>query len=228
MADRITDIGPPKFDKFLPPVIKDNYGKWKYHEILEPGVLMHVSESGAKIFSVRGGSGRLVTTDFIKEVCDVADKFCDGYLRFTSRNNVEFLLSDQGKIAGVKDACKQAGHPHRRHRPLRDQHRPHPGLGPLPHPGHRRLGHRQGRHGRPVRVLRQPQAAGPGAHRPGLLPQHVRRGALLRHRHPGDPPHAAQSQPREAAPPVRNSHHHRLLVPPAPSGPIRTRASRAW
>ncbi|MDO9531009.1 MAG: dissimilatory-type sulfite reductase subunit beta [Deltaproteobacteria bacterium] len=111
MADRITDIGPPKFDKFLPPIIKDNYGKWKYHDILEPGVLMHVSESGAKIFSVRGGSGRLVTTDFIKDVCDLADKFCDGYLRFTSRNNIEFLLTDQGKIAGLKDACAKMGIP---------------------------------------------------------------------------------------------------------------------
>jgi dissimilatory sulfite reductase beta subunit len=111
MADRITDIGPPKFDKFLPPIIKENYGKWKYHDILEPGVLMHVSESGAKIFSVRGGSGRLVTTDFIKDVCDLADKFCDGFLRFTSRNNIEFLLTDQGKIAGLKDACKKMGIP---------------------------------------------------------------------------------------------------------------------
>jgi len=111
MAERITDIGPPKFDKFLPPIIKQNYGKWKYHEILEPGVLVHVSESGAKVFSVRGGSPRLVTTDFVKELCDVADKFCDGYLRFTSRNNVEFLLTDQSKIAGVKDACKKLGVP---------------------------------------------------------------------------------------------------------------------
>ncbi len=111
MAERITDIGPPKYDKFLPPVIKENYGKWKYHEILEPGVLMHVSESGAKIYSVRGGSGRLVTTDFIKDVCDIADKFCDGFLRFTSRNNVEFLLTDNSKIAGVKDACKKLGIP---------------------------------------------------------------------------------------------------------------------
>jgi sulfite reductase beta subunit len=111
MADRITDIGPPKYDKFLPPIIKDNYGKWKYHEILEPGVLMHVSESGAKIYSVRGGSGRLVSTDFIKEVCDIADKFCGGFLRFTSRNNVEFLLTDNSKIAGVKDACKKVNIP---------------------------------------------------------------------------------------------------------------------
>src|SRR5208282_6914430 len=111
MAERITDIGPPKFDKFLPPIIKENYGKWKYHEILEPGVLVHVSESGAKVYSVRGGSPRLVTTDFVKELCDVAEKFCDGYLRFTSRNNVEFLLTDQSKIAGVKDACKKLGVP---------------------------------------------------------------------------------------------------------------------
>ena len=75
MADRITDIGPPHFEKFLPPVIKDNYGKWKYHEIIEPGVLKHVAESGAEIYSVRIGSCRLITTDFARDLCDLADKF---------------------------------------------------------------------------------------------------------------------------------------------------------
>ncbi len=34
------DIGPPHYEKFLPQVIKDSYGKWKYHEILRPGVLV--------------------------------------------------------------------------------------------------------------------------------------------------------------------------------------------
>jgi dissimilatory sulfite reductase beta subunit len=111
MADRITDIGPPNYEQFLPPVIKENYGKWKYHEILEPGVLVHTSESGAKCYQVRGGSPRLVTTDFVKELCDIADKFCNGYLRFTSRNNVEFLLTDPKNIAGIKDACKKMGVP---------------------------------------------------------------------------------------------------------------------
>ncbi|MBU4447061.1 MAG: dissimilatory-type sulfite reductase subunit beta [Proteobacteria bacterium] len=111
MSERLTDIGPPHYDKFLPPVVKANYGKWKYHEILEPGVLMHVGESGDKLFSVRVGSGRLITTDFTKDICDIADKFCDGYLRFTSRNNIEFLLTDQGKIAGLKDAIKKMGLP---------------------------------------------------------------------------------------------------------------------
>ena len=26
MQDRITDIGPPKYDQFFPPIIKANYG----------------------------------------------------------------------------------------------------------------------------------------------------------------------------------------------------------
>ena len=38
MEDRITDIGPPHYEQFFPPVIKENYGKWLYHEIVQPGV----------------------------------------------------------------------------------------------------------------------------------------------------------------------------------------------
>jgi sulfite reductase beta subunit len=101
MADipqRPTDIGPPHYEKMLPPVIKANYGKWKYHESLKPGVMVHVAEGGDKVFTVRIASPRLVGTDFIRELSDFADKYCDGHLRFTSRNNVEFLLSDEGKI----------------------------------------------------------------------------------------------------------------------------------
>ena len=43
---RITDIGPPDYRKFLPPVVTKNYGKWKYHEILKPGVMVHVGRTG--------------------------------------------------------------------------------------------------------------------------------------------------------------------------------------
>ena len=48
-APRKTDIGPPHYEQFLHPVIKANYGKWKYHEYLKPGVMVHVSETGDKI-----------------------------------------------------------------------------------------------------------------------------------------------------------------------------------
>ena len=53
MEGRITDIGPHKYDEYFPPVIKKNFGKWLYHEILEPGVLMHVAEGGDKVYTVR-------------------------------------------------------------------------------------------------------------------------------------------------------------------------------
>jgi len=97
-ATRITDIGPPHYERFLPQVIKENYGKWKYHEVLRPGVMVHVAASGAKIFTVRMASPRLISTDTIRWIADLAEKYCGGHLRFTSRNNVEFLLTEPGNI----------------------------------------------------------------------------------------------------------------------------------
>jgi hypothetical protein len=49
MEDRISDIGPKKYDEFYPPVIAKNKGKWLYHDVLKPGVLVHVAESGDKV-----------------------------------------------------------------------------------------------------------------------------------------------------------------------------------
>jgi sulfite reductase beta subunit len=96
--ERITDIGPPHYEKFLHPVIKANYGKWKHHELLKPGVMVHVAESGDKIFTVRAASPRLLSTVTIRKFTDLATKYCDGYLRFTSRNNVEFMMADNTNV----------------------------------------------------------------------------------------------------------------------------------
>ncbi|HQT90850.1 MAG TPA: sulfite reductase, dissimilatory-type beta subunit, partial [Candidatus Kryptobacter bacterium] len=108
---RKTDIGPPHYEKFLPPIIKENYGKWKYHEILKPGVMVTVSESGAKLYTVRAASPRLLSIGKIRAYADLADKYCGGYLRFTSRNNVEFLLSDEKKIEPLIKDLQAVGHP---------------------------------------------------------------------------------------------------------------------
>ncbi len=98
MEDRITDIGPRNYEEFLPPIIKKNYGKWQYHQILEPGVLVHVSESGDKVFTVRAGGCRLMSVTHIREICEIADKHCEGYMRFTTRNNIEFMVDDESKV----------------------------------------------------------------------------------------------------------------------------------
>jgi sulfite reductase beta subunit len=102
MENRITDIGPRKYDEFLPPVIKNNFGKWDYHEILEPGVLMHKGESGDEVYTVRVGSAREVTVSYIREVCEIADKHCEGYMRFTTRNNIEFMVDSKDKLEPLK------------------------------------------------------------------------------------------------------------------------------
>ncbi|MBM3334874.1 dissimilatory-type sulfite reductase subunit beta [Candidatus Sumerlaeota bacterium] len=108
---RKTDIGPPHYQKFLPPVIQKNYGKWKYHEIIGPGAMVHVAEGGDKLYTVRAASPRLLSVQKIRQYCDLADKYCDGYLRFTSRNNVEFLLTNEANIAPLIEDLKALGHP---------------------------------------------------------------------------------------------------------------------
>jgi sulfite reductase beta subunit len=109
--ERLTDIGPPHYEKFLPPVIKENYGKWKYHDIVKPGVLLHVSESGAKLWSVRAATPRLLSIVSIRQICDLADKYCDGYLRFTSRNNVEYLVTEEKNIEPLVKETTALGYP---------------------------------------------------------------------------------------------------------------------
>jgi sulfite reductase beta subunit len=107
LPERKTDIGPPHYEQFLPPVIKKNYGKWLYHEVLSPGTMKHVAESGDEIYTVRVASPRLLSTDSIRDICEIADKYCDGYLRFTTRNNIEFLVSDKSKLDPLVKELKE-------------------------------------------------------------------------------------------------------------------------
>ena len=108
-TDRKTDIGPPNYEQFLPPVIKANYGKWKYHEILKPGVMVHVGESGDKLFTVRSASPRILSIKTLRNFADLADKYCGGHLRFTSRNNVEFLTTEQSNVDPLIGDLKALG-----------------------------------------------------------------------------------------------------------------------
>ncbi|MGD9290337.1 MAG: dissimilatory-type sulfite reductase subunit beta [Desulfobacterales bacterium] len=98
MENRISDIGPRKYDEFYPPVIAKNKGTWLYHEYVQTGVYYHVAESGDKVYSIRVGGARLMSTTHIREICDIAEKHCDGYVRFTTRNNIEFLVDSEDKV----------------------------------------------------------------------------------------------------------------------------------
>lgn len=110
MENRITDLGPRHFWQYFPPVIKRNYGKWLYHEILEPGVLVHVSETGEKVYTVRCGGARFMTTEHVREICEIADKYCDGYVRWTTRNNIEFMVDSLEKLEALKKDLQSRKH----------------------------------------------------------------------------------------------------------------------
>ncbi|UJX40226.1 dissimilatory-type sulfite reductase subunit beta [Desulfovibrio sp. JY] len=98
MDGRITDIGPRHFEEFYPPVIKKNKGQWDYHEIVKPGVLKHVGLSGDVVYTVRAGGARLMSVTHVREICEIADKHCGGHLRFTTRNNVEFMVDNEASL----------------------------------------------------------------------------------------------------------------------------------
>ncbi|MFC2046770.1 dissimilatory-type sulfite reductase subunit beta [Chloroflexota bacterium] len=106
-----TDIGPPDYRDMLPKVIAKNYGKWKYHESIKPGTYKHVSETGDEVYTVRCGSPKVVSTDFIRDLCNVADKYCDGHIRFTSRYNPEFLTPKKENVEPIIEAVKKIGLP---------------------------------------------------------------------------------------------------------------------
>ncbi len=109
MEGRISDLGPPNYEQFFPPVIKANKGKWLWHEIIQPGVLMHKSETGDEVYTVRCGTCRLVSIEYIREVCDIADKHCDGFMRWTTRNNVEFMVDSKDKVQPLLDTLASMG-----------------------------------------------------------------------------------------------------------------------
>ena len=68
-----------------------------------------------KLWSVRAATPRLLSIVSIRQICDLADKYCDGHLRFTSRNNVEYLVTDEKNVDPLIKATTESGLSGRRH-----------------------------------------------------------------------------------------------------------------
>ncbi|MBF0439938.1 MAG: dissimilatory-type sulfite reductase subunit beta, partial [Magnetococcales bacterium] len=101
------DQGAPDYNKHIHPLMAKNYGQWESHDRLRPGVLVHTAKSGDKLYTVRAGSPRTMSADTVRKVCDIADKYCQGHLRFTSRSNIEFLVGDKNDLDALIKAVEQ-------------------------------------------------------------------------------------------------------------------------
>ncbi len=105
------DFGPPDYKEFLPPVSKKNYGKWKYHEHIKGGVIKHVAESGDEAYTVRAAIPKYVAAETVHQLCDIADKYCEGYIKFTSRHNVSFIVPRAEDVDSVIKDVEAMGFP---------------------------------------------------------------------------------------------------------------------
>lgn len=91
-------IGVPEL--MVPEILRRNYGKWVSHEVVEPGVLKHVSETGDECYTVRVGmpSNARISTKTMLAFCDLADEYTAGYFRLTQRHALEFVGVPRDKV----------------------------------------------------------------------------------------------------------------------------------
>ncbi len=110
MRDPI-ESGVPDHMQYMHPALKKNYGEWKYHDRPRPGVLHHVAKSGDEVWTVRAGTQRQMDVYTIKKLADIADNFGEGFVRFTTRSNIEFMVTDEKKVAPLIEALNKDGFP---------------------------------------------------------------------------------------------------------------------
>jgi len=100
------DQGAPDYTQYLHPSMAKNYGKWADHERVKPGVLLYTAENGDTLYVVRAGSPRTLSPTTVRKICDIADRFCNGYLRFSIRTNVEFMVENKEDVEPLIEAIK--------------------------------------------------------------------------------------------------------------------------
>ncbi|MCP3670434.1 MAG: dissimilatory-type sulfite reductase subunit beta [Gammaproteobacteria bacterium] len=105
------ETGVPEIDPYLHPVMKKNYGDWKFHDRPRPGVLRHVANSGDELWTVRAGTPRQMDVTMIRELMDIADDLAEGYVRFTSRSNIEYMVSTEAQVKPLMDKLTECGYP---------------------------------------------------------------------------------------------------------------------
>src|SRR5512139_3145985 len=108
---RPIESGVPDNKQYLHPVLNKNYGNWKYHDRPRPGVLHHVAHSGDEVWSVRAGTQRQMDVDTIRKLCDIGDKFAEGFVRFTIRSNIEYMVSKESMVAPLIAELEKNGFP---------------------------------------------------------------------------------------------------------------------
>ena len=108
---RPDEHGVPDPFPYMHPLLKKNYGQWAWHDRPRPGVLHHVAHGGDEVWTVRAGTQRQMDVFTIRSLCEIADEFADGHMRFTTRSNAEFMCSSLEKTVPLIEKLTAAGFP---------------------------------------------------------------------------------------------------------------------
>jgi len=103
------ESGCPDGFQYMHPLMVKNFSQWKYHEDIRPGVLKHTSKNGDAIYTVKAGTQRILDLFTLRKLCEIGDQYGDGYLRFTLRSNIEYMVSDEAKVPSLIDALEKEG-----------------------------------------------------------------------------------------------------------------------
>ena len=103
------ETGSPDPFQYMHPTMRRNFGMWKYHTHPQPGVLLHVADHGDKLWTVKAGTQRILDVFSMRTLCDIADNYSDGFIRFTIRSNPEFYVTEESRVQPLIDALEGAG-----------------------------------------------------------------------------------------------------------------------
>jgi sulfite reductase beta subunit len=103
------ESGCPDGLQYVHPVMRKNLGNWAYHDDPRPGVLRHVANNGDQIWTIRAGTQRILDVFSLRKLCDIGDTYGEGYIRFTIRSNIEYMVADGSKVAPLINALEESG-----------------------------------------------------------------------------------------------------------------------
>ncbi len=104
---------PTEVERFLPEIVKRNYGKWKERKFHGSGIIEHISETGERVFTIKVAlpPNARISADTLEKFADIADKYGVGALRITVAGNVEFITDSLEKAQKIKEEVEKMGFP---------------------------------------------------------------------------------------------------------------------
>ncbi|MAF95027.1 MAG: dissimilatory-type sulfite reductase subunit beta [Rhodospirillaceae bacterium] len=105
------ESGVPDPIPLMHPVLRENRGNWKWHDRPRPGVLHHVTHDGVEVWTVKAGTPRQLDVHTIRHLCDIADEYAEGHVRFTSRSNIEYMVSAEDMVDPLIAKLESEGYP---------------------------------------------------------------------------------------------------------------------